>query len=183
MKLHFYHFLEKGQLNVFHFSLFIIYIVWGFQIGMPFLCYRPEVFFLIFLSGGQRWITKLDSNEMAIFRVKSCILSQIAFVRELSKCTVHFSHFPKGNQTGTLYKLLKRYRIQCLNTLIITSDFQSQSRAVSARPTTCFGCHEDDYNNADDPNHLSANFPTNCLECHSEDAWEPANFDHDGGRL
>jgi hypothetical protein len=47
-------------------------------------------------------------------------------------------------------------------------------------PTTCFGCHESDYNNANDPDHNSANFPTDCLECHTENAWEPANWDHDG---
>jgi len=47
-------------------------------------------------------------------------------------------------------------------------------------PTTCFGCHESDYNDADDPNHRLAQFPTNCLDCHNENAWEPADFDHDG---
>ncbi len=47
-------------------------------------------------------------------------------------------------------------------------------------PTTCFGCHQNDYLNAFDPNHVSANFPKDCTECHSEEAWEPADFDHDG---
>ena len=47
-------------------------------------------------------------------------------------------------------------------------------------PTECMGCHLNDYNNAKDPNHLAAKFPTDCLECHNEEAWEPANFDHDG---
>lgn len=47
-------------------------------------------------------------------------------------------------------------------------------------PTTCFGCHETDFNQAEDPNHLSAGFPTDCTECHNETAWEPATFDHDG---
>lgn len=47
-------------------------------------------------------------------------------------------------------------------------------------PNTCFGCHEDDYNRTDDPNHAQAGFSTDCAACHSEDAWEPADFDHDG---
>jgi hypothetical protein len=46
-------------------------------------------------------------------------------------------------------------------------------------PTTCFGCHESDYNNANDPDHNSANFPTDCTECHTENNWD-ANWDHDG---
>ena len=45
-------------------------------------------------------------------------------------------------------------------------------------PTTCIGCHQDDYNNANDPEHSTAGFSTNCLDCHTETAWEPANFDH-----
>lgn len=46
-------------------------------------------------------------------------------------------------------------------------------------PTTCFGCHESDYNNANDPDHNVANFPTDCTECHTENAWEPTSWDHD----
>lgn len=47
-------------------------------------------------------------------------------------------------------------------------------------PTTCFGCHESDYEQANSPNHQSAGFPTDCESCHNENAWAPANFDHDG---
>jgi len=45
-------------------------------------------------------------------------------------------------------------------------------------PTECFFCHQDDYNNADDPNHQSAGFPTDCTECHTTTAWDPATFNH-----
>ncbi len=45
---------------------------------------------------------------------------------------------------------------------------------------TCIGCHQIDYNNTTDPNHTGAQFPTDCMQCHSENAWTPANFDHDG---
>lgn len=47
-------------------------------------------------------------------------------------------------------------------------------------PTDCFGCHEDDYNGANDPNHKALGFSTDCTECHNEDDWEPSTFDHDG---
>ncbi len=46
-------------------------------------------------------------------------------------------------------------------------------------PTTCNGCHADDYANTNNPNHASANFPTTCESCHTETAWEPASFNHD----
>ncbi|MEZ4794812.1 MAG: hypothetical protein R2773_04945 [Flavobacteriaceae bacterium] len=48
-------------------------------------------------------------------------------------------------------------------------------------PTDCFACHENDYANANDPNHEAANFPTDCVVCHTTNpGWSPANFDHDG---
>jgi hypothetical protein len=46
-------------------------------------------------------------------------------------------------------------------------------------PNTCVGCHLDDYNQTNDPDHQAANFPTNCDACHSQNAWVPANWDHD----
>ena len=45
-------------------------------------------------------------------------------------------------------------------------------------PTACFFCHEDDYNDAEDPDHQGAGFPTDCEECHNTNAWIPADFDH-----
>ncbi|MCB1053629.1 MAG: hypothetical protein KDC71_23705, partial [Acidobacteria bacterium] len=43
----------------------------------------------------------------------------------------------------------------------------------------CIGCHQLDYNQASDPNHLSAGFPTDCGLCHNiAGDWEPATFDH-----
>ncbi len=50
----------------------------------------------------------------------------------------------------------------------------------SNTPNTCVGCHQSDYNSANNPNHSSEGYPTACDECHSEDAWQPASFDHDG---
>jgi hypothetical protein len=47
-------------------------------------------------------------------------------------------------------------------------------------PNTCIGCHQTDYNQANDPNHASAQFPTTCLDCHTQTAWSPSTFNHDG---
>ncbi|MBI5917153.1 MAG: hypothetical protein HY842_17415 [Bacteroidetes bacterium] len=45
-------------------------------------------------------------------------------------------------------------------------------------PNTCFGCHSADYNGANDPNHVTNQFPTTCEDCHTETAWVPSTFDH-----
>ncbi|MEK7258122.1 MAG: hypothetical protein AAB316_25425, partial [Bacteroidota bacterium] len=47
-------------------------------------------------------------------------------------------------------------------------------------PSTCFGCHADDFNSTTDPNHVALQFSTDCFTCHGETAWTPAAFDHDG---
>jgi hypothetical protein len=44
--------------------------------------------------------------------------------------------------------------------------------------TTCVSCHLKDFNSANNPNHVSGNFPQTCEVCHSTSAWQPANFDH-----
>ena len=45
-------------------------------------------------------------------------------------------------------------------------------------PRACYGCHENDYNAATDPNHVANNFNHDCSECHSTNFWHPATFDH-----
>jgi hypothetical protein len=44
--------------------------------------------------------------------------------------------------------------------------------------STCVTCHQTDYNNTTNPNHISAGFPTTCDVCHTTTAWTPASFDH-----
>ncbi|MEZ4918993.1 MAG: cytochrome c3 family protein [Saprospiraceae bacterium] len=45
-------------------------------------------------------------------------------------------------------------------------------------PTDCAGCHIDDYNNTNNPNHINNQFSTDCTQCHDETAWIPSTFDH-----
>lgn len=47
-------------------------------------------------------------------------------------------------------------------------------------PNTCYGCHEDVYNQTNNPPHASAQFSTDCIICHNETSWIPSTFDHDG---
>ncbi len=55
---------------------------------------------------------------------------------------------------------------------------QCHANGFEGTPTDCFACHEADFNNATNPNHINAQFSTDCAQCHTEDAWAPANFDH-----
>ncbi len=49
----------------------------------------------------------------------------------------------------------------------------------SASPD-CFSCHKDDYNEADNPNHVLSKFSEICTDCHDmHPDWKPATFDHD----
>ena len=44
----------------------------------------------------------------------------------------------------------------------------------------CYSCHSQDYNNATDPNHVSAGFSQQCQDCHTtHPGWSPATFNHD----
>jgi hypothetical protein len=45
-------------------------------------------------------------------------------------------------------------------------------------PTTCVGCHLNDFNNTTSPNHNLAQFSNNCLDCHNENSWTPSTWDH-----
>ena len=47
-------------------------------------------------------------------------------------------------------------------------------------PRDCWTCHQADYNNSKNPNHIAASFPTTCDTCHlfSAPAWVPSIFQH-----
>ena len=52
------------------------------------------------------------------------------------------------------------------------------STGYSGTPSDCFSCHQQDYQNTNDPNHVSSQFPTDCTLCHNTSGWENATFDH-----
>ncbi|MFN8357064.1 MAG: hypothetical protein U0Y10_21600 [Spirosomataceae bacterium] len=43
---------------------------------------------------------------------------------------------------------------------------------------SCYSCHATKYNSAS-PNHVASHFPTTCGDCHNQNAWKPANWNHD----
>ncbi|MDI9876414.1 hypothetical protein [Flectobacillus rivi] len=42
----------------------------------------------------------------------------------------------------------------------------------------CYSCHASAYNRAT-PSHTASQFPTTCTDCHGQNAWKPANWNHD----
>jgi hypothetical protein len=54
--------------------------------------------------------------------------------------------------------------------------------SYASAPTTCYGCHQPDYNKtatiAGVPNHVGLNFPQDCTVCHNTSSWLNAKFDH-----
>jgi len=51
------------------------------------------------------------------------------------------------------------------------SQFQTMS-------TECYSCHQADYLNTTNPNHVAGKFAVTCETCHSDDNWLNAKFDH-----
>ncbi len=45
-------------------------------------------------------------------------------------------------------------------------------------PSDCYACHQSDFQNASDPNHVQANFDQDCTSCHSTNGWTPSSFEH-----
>ena len=46
-------------------------------------------------------------------------------------------------------------------------------------PRDCYGCHQKDFLQTTDPDHVDGGFQHDCLVCHNQEAWQPAEFDHD----
>ncbi len=44
--------------------------------------------------------------------------------------------------------------------------------------TGCYQCHQNDFAQVLNPNHISANLDHDCTKCHTTTAWKPATFDH-----
>lgn len=44
--------------------------------------------------------------------------------------------------------------------------------------TGCYPCHQTDFNQVTNPNHVTGNFSHQCETCHSTTSWSSASFDH-----
>jgi len=58
-----------------------------------------------------------------------------------------------------------------------------ENSVYQGTPTDCVGCHRDDYDRTQSPNHAAAGFPTACESCHRpvDTSWSSGTgFDHNG---
>ncbi len=51
------------------------------------------------------------------------------------------------------------------------------NNVFAGTPVECFACHQADYENTNDPNHIAAGFPNTCETCHTANNWD-SEFDH-----
>jgi hypothetical protein len=59
---------------------------------------------------------------------------------------------------------------------ISCSTCHKTSNYADANPE-CYGCHQQDYASAKDPDHIALNFPLTCQSCHDlTPGWKPASF-------
>ncbi|MDB4286198.1 hypothetical protein N9933_02745, partial [bacterium] len=72
------------------------------------------------------------------------------------------------------------YPLNGAHALIANNCVECHNSTFTNTPTTCIGCHTDDYNQTTNPNHASTGFTTDCETCHTENDWVPSTFDHDG---
>ena len=55
---------------------------------------------------------------------------------------------------------------------------QCHTAVYAGTAKDCYGCHQNDYNTAQSPNHKTLGYPTDCTQCHTATAWSPASFNH-----
>lgn len=59
---------------------------------------------------------------------------------------------------------------------IACTDCHTVGFAPGDTPSTCYGCHQPDYEMATAPPH--AGYPTDCATCHTDAGWRPSTFVH-----
>ncbi|MCB9344642.1 MAG: hypothetical protein H6576_13145 [Lewinellaceae bacterium] len=76
------------------------------------------------------------------------------------------------------FPLTKGHEISDCKQCHTTGDFASTS-------PVCNSCHQTNFNNTLDPNHVAAGFPNDCAACHTTDPdWMPAEYiDHDAAHF
>ena len=55
----------------------------------------------------------------------------------------------------------------------------AQHLNFTAMGLDCYSCHQNDYLNAKNPDHIAMNYSKECSDCHIATGWQPALFDHD----
>ncbi|MFC1490634.1 cytochrome c3 family protein [Candidatus Latescibacterota bacterium] len=94
------------------------------------------------------------------------------FPTSCDKCHVTTAWIPADYSIGhTIYPL------NGVHATLACSECHSDGY-TSTLPTTCVGCHENDYLSAADPVHERIFLPLSCEACHTENSWSPSTYDH-----
>ncbi len=95
---------------------------------------------------------------------------QIGISNQCSSCHNSTAWIPSSfSHSNTTFPLAG------VHTQIFCSDcHQEQTTGTS---TDCYTCHQTQYEQSNNPNHVALNLPTTCATCHTiEPQWEPATF-------
>lgn len=98
---------------------------------------------------------------------------EIGFTTECEEC-----HTTAPGWTPTTYNHDEFYPLTGAHITTLCIDCHSQG--YEGTPNTCFECHESDFNQTTNPNHLDTGLSNECQECHTTNpGWTPATFaDH-----
>ena len=70
----------------------------------------------------------------------------------------------------SVFPLTEGHAINDCNRCHIGGDYVNTS-------SDCYACHQSDFNNTTNPNHITAELSTDCMECHTtRPEWKPADF-------
>jgi len=95
-------------------------------------------------------------------------------------------HSPKSWVVNNITELHQRSRFPLVGAHLSADCYACHKNAspslLNFAPlgVNCIDCHQNDYNNTTNPNHLTGNYSTNCLECHNmaSTSWTGAGINH-----
>ena len=84
---------------------------------------------------------------------------------------------PTGNEADGFDHSTTAFPLTGAHTTAVCSDCHESG--FTNMSTDCYSCHQNNFNTATNPVHLSAGFPTECVQCHTTNGWSPSSFNHD----
>lgn len=99
------------------------------------------------------------------------------FPRECQTC-----HSTSTWQRATIDHNRTRFQLTGAHSAV-TCEQCHVNNQFTGTPTDCFSCHQSDFQQTTNPNHVASNYPNTCLTCHSTSTWQGATFDHNRTRF
>lgn len=94
------------------------------------------------------------------------------FSTDCKSCHTTRSNWNPTNWKHDFFPLTLAHDLPNCNQCHTTANFADAS-------SECVSCHQSDFNNTTNPNHISIGFSTNCVTCHTTNPnWTPSTFNH-----